>query len=70
MKAPKTIELCPLWDRGAGRMRSAPLMDDAIQELVRMAREGPLLLFVKPREKRGNPKAADAVLLAIPLGKR
>jgi hypothetical protein len=70
LKESKIIELCALWDRGEGRMKSAPIMDDRLQELLAMAQEGPVKLYVKPNPYRTSEKAPHAFLLAMPASKR
>ena len=69
-KSSSIIEICALWTRGEGRLKSAPVMDDRLQELVRMAQVGPVVLYLKPNENRASDKAPHAFLLAMPASKR
>ena len=69
MKKSPVIELCPMWNRGDGRMRSAVIMDDRLTELIQMAKEGPVMLFLKPNENPKSMKSPNAYLLAIRPGK-
>ena len=70
MSKSSIIELCALWDRGDGRMKSAPVMDDRLMELVRMAQDGPVKLYLKPNPNRMTERAPHAFLLAMPASKR
>ena len=70
MKESKIIELCPLWDRGEGRLKSAPVMDDRIAALVQMAQEGPIKLYLKPNPYRTSDRSPHAFLLVLPMLKR
>ncbi|MGO9116047.1 MAG: hypothetical protein ACLQPD_00355 [Desulfomonilaceae bacterium] len=69
MKKSPVIELCPMWDRGEGRLRSAILMDDRLTELIQMAKEGPVMLFLKPNENPKSINSPNAFLLAVRPGK-